>query len=619
MAVSDAQTGQTILLVAGPGNAVAERVALALRQRGESVVVASEPQVVRDEAARARACIIVLAGGGTDDLATSAALRQQFTALIPIVDAGQPLPPGNWTSTPITYGGFIGPVVAQVLAVVSDPHARQAEIAGRMAAIFVPPVSLPPAKTEKEIKQERRLASTKKWRWAILIIRLALLLIYLPLAFFGIINRHSYPNYAATDAKFAQQQHALALQTYDAMVPGNGCDKGGALWEGFDPNINTCTNNGLLMAQTDHRYLDEMRFGYYYYDEQRASFFPKTYQVGVRVSIADANGSTCVGLSVHQLYNGLGGQVYLVCPDGYWELYQLGQDGAYATTLRQGYVAHAKLPLTAFTLRIDVAGATMRLYLDDALLETVLDPTYLATSQVSLVLDGSSKGPETPTAFFSQFHYAPQWDGDSALDATYAAAQSAQKRLLAQPYSAANPGPCATRDKAWWEPTTNDVGTNSTLHCRAAGLAMTRLDAAPLLTEETFFYHNGLYSQDYRLSVTLDLSASHGGCAGFLTRSQGHRSYGYFVCADGRWSIEWYAGDGGRSIDLLTGYGTPCGTCTLSSTDVGSQHTIFIDGRSVGTTTDSDYLSTGSVSLSIANSVSFPTTVVFSDFTVTPL
>jgi hypothetical protein len=321
MGMSDEQAAQTILLVAGPGNTVVERIALALRQMGEQVFVAMEPQQVRDEAAHTRACLIVLAGGSTDDLATSAALRQSFPLLIPVVEMGQNPPSGNWTAPPIAYGGFIGPLVAQIQAAIGDPRASQMEIAQRMQGINIPPVSLPEVKTPKEIKQAKRRASAQRWRVVAIILQSVVLLMYI-IGFF--VTRQDTNSYAS----YVNHQFSLSTKPYDADVPGDGCDNQGALWSGTDPDTAICQSNGVLMTQKDINYFDEMNFTFDY-ALNRARFFPNAYQIGVEVSIQDTNGNTCAGLSFHTLPSGLGGQVVFVCPDGFWEFIRLAKDGKF--------------------------------------------------------------------------------------------------------------------------------------------------------------------------------------------------------------------------------------------------------------------------------------------------
>jgi hypothetical protein len=482
----------------------------------------------------------------------------------------------------------------------------------------MPPISLPELKTEKEIKQEKRLASTKKWRVVILVARIALALIYLLIAFFNIFHRNTDAGYLDL-TKRDQQQHYLAAHTYDAPVPGDTCDKQGAYWGGDSTNTATCQTDGLLMTQTNTQYLDEMRFYFvgFFTKDALDSFFPKTYQIGVHVNIVDTNGNTCAGLSVHITPTGSGGQVILVCANGFWEIYRLSSEGNFDRIIRQGILPKTQIPLTDFSIRMDVAGGTMSLYLNEKFLETALDQTFLATSQLALVVYGKdTNGATSPSVRFSQFHYAPQVDDAQTLETTFAAAQSAQQQELSQPYKAAKPGIC---DPTWWAPATVDNGPYATFACVDTGFQMTRHEEAPALTEDTFYYHNSLFTNDLRMSVKIDLSAANGGCAGYLTRIQGFRGYGYFVCADGRWEIDWFRPDNGHSLQIAHGSGTPCTVCSLSSTDIGTQHTIFIGGKQVGTVQDADYLTTGAVALAAYSPTDVETPIIFSDFALTPL
>lgn len=142
---------------------------------------------------------------------------------------------------------------------------------------------------------------------------------------------------------------------------------------------------------------------------------------------------------------------------------------------------------------------------------------------------------------------------------------------------------------------------------------------AQSLTEEYFYWHNGLFPRDYRTSVTIDLRHSNGGCAGLLTRGRDYAGYSYQICQDGTWSFKYYFASDGHSALVASGKIPAKPIYQMSVTDLGSLHTLTIDGKKITTQQDGDFTDTEFLALAVANTYGRASDVLFSDFSYAPL
>ncbi len=446
----------------------------------------------------------------------------------------------------------------------------------------------------------------KRLRGMIILFQLVVVLGYISLAAFPLRSASS------AQAREPSVYSVPATASYSALVPGP-CKHSAALWAaGGSADRYVCQGRDLLLQQRSSRYFATMRL---IFDPSGSDMVP-AYRVMAHARIIDHNGTSCVGLSAHNTGPDSGEQIFWACALGVWFVERLAPDGSFDRTLADGVLPR---PSPDLALQVDVLGAVMRFTINGTLVGTVIDPTYHATSAIALNLAGTWPVRQTPAAAFSQFRYAPLAVSTQALQGTLVSAQAQQQREMDESYAAAVPGyGCDAHGRAWWSPAAYGNGTFAAFTCHKHAFEMQRFSGAPSLTEETFFWHNGLFPSNYRTSVTLDLRHSHGGCAGLLTRARDAQGYGYLICQNGAWSIMYYAPGDGYPLTLASGMVSPRPTYHLVVTDFGDTHTVMINGRVVATQRNGDFTDTEYLALLLQGAHDGASDALFSDFSFTP-
>lgn len=182
---------------------------------------------------------------------------------------------------------------------------------------------------------------------------------------------------------------------------------------------------------------------------------------------------------------------------------------------------------------------------------------------------------------------------------------------LSQAYTAPIPGrDCDTGGASWSVPPGDPVSTR----CLAAGLQVTA--AARSAGDVQFLPPSGVFPQNYSVSVHVDLSHLPDGCVSIATRGSAAGFYSSYICTSGIWAIQVISTTG--TPVLSSGSVGKAANYTIEATSDNPDQRITIDG-SQATAINTKFTATKYVSLGISTSGPQGGSVVFSDFTFTPL
>lgn len=181
---------------------------------------------------------------------------------------------------------------------------------------------------------------------------------------------------------------------------------------------------------------------------------------------------------------------------------------------------------------------------------------------------------------------------------------------ITRQYVAAIPGPnCDTQGASW----TVTPGSAIQTRCLPTGLqiaARSRGNGSVL-----FVPASGTFPQNYSVSVTVNFADTNT-CASISTRASSSGRYQSIICAGGLWIIE--------RIDpaitaLASGLVAPDRTSTFAATTIGANQRLTLNGTVVATVADGTFASTAFLNLGILNNKQGAESVVFRNFTYTPL
>jgi hypothetical protein len=176
----------------------------------------------------------------------------------------------------------------------------------------------------------------------------------------------------------------------------------------------------------------------------------------------------------------------------------------------------------------------------------------------------------------------------------------------------ATPGPdCDLGGAIWSEIPGEQISTT----CIQAGFqVMVKAQSAGTVE---FIPPSGVFTQNYRVSVQVNLSHLSNGCVSIETRFAPSRFYSNLICSSGLWGIRRIIG----SSDTLLAVGNleRATTYTLEATADGANQRLAIDGMVVGSVSDTTLVTTAGVNLGILNSSGEMESAVFSNFVFTPL
>jgi hypothetical protein len=182
---------------------------------------------------------------------------------------------------------------------------------------------------------------------------------------------------------------------YSAQAPGPDCDSGQAKWT-IDPvnTTTTCSSAGTTLALGNVASTSGIRQITLAFTPP-ARGFPTNYRVSVHIDF-QGQSQSCLTLSTR--YDGTGGYLNDVCASGAWDITRLDPNAT--PTLASG--THPQ-PLSGATVTATTQGSAQTLSINGAVVSSVTDATYTATSFVSLSVTNPAGG----DAILSQFSYTP--------------------------------------------------------------------------------------------------------------------------------------------------------------------------------------------------------------------
>lgn len=182
---------------------------------------------------------------------------------------------------------------------------------------------------------------------------------------------------------------------------------------------------------------------------------------------------------------------------------------------------------------------------------------------------------------------------------------------LTSGYSAVVPGPNCDGGGATWSLTPNDGASTS---CQKTALQVT--DRSQIPADLEFLPPNGQFSQNYKVTVQVDLHQIANGCTALLTRFSSAGYYQSKLCTNGLWVISKITP--ASTTVLESGLIPRTSVATLGATSLGANQLLTLNGSAVGTVSD-QALAQGSVWLQLQNVASTPASALFSNFYYEPL
>ena len=194
----------------------------------------------------------------------------------------------------------------------------------------------------------------------------------------------------------------------------------------------------------------------------------------------------------------------------------------------------------------------------------------------------------------------------------------ASAQLVSQPYGPVIPGPGCDGGASWTVPPGDPITTNC---LGAAGLQVAA--AHPGAGDIQFLLPGGPFPRNYRISVQVNLSHMPDGCASIDTRAGSAGHYMSFICTNtlkGAQTYIWGIQALGPKMfkQLGSGIVRKANTYVLEATAANTIQQITVDGSSAAFT-NGTFAGTEFVSLGISDSGEQGGSVIFSNFTFTPL
>jgi hypothetical protein len=195
---------------------------------------------------------------------------------------------------------------------------------------------------------------------------------------------------------------------------------------------------------------------------------------------------------------------------------------------------------------------------------------------------------------------------------------SANAQLASQPYHAAIPGPGCDEGGASW---TVPPGDPITTKCLKTGLQVE--EVLPGAGDVQFLLPGGPFPRNYRVSVQVNLGNMPDGCASIYTRASAAGHYSSYICTNTLNDVQVYVWGiqeiGSKTFKQLgSGIVRKADTYVLAATAANTIQQITIDGSSA-TFTNGTLAATEFVSLGVSDTGKQGGSVIFSNFTFTPL
>jgi len=604
-----------IMVAAGPQDERAITLVQAMRQAGLRVTFA-ETVSIAVRASEAAACVTVLRPDTWKTQAIATVMRAKPDCLIPVLAEPMNLPRGPWTQPAISLVDDAEQGEQKLIQTVRDYlDTRPAPIERQIAA----PLTINNLLTFK--KRRRRIGAGP-------ILTTILLLVILALG--GLLGYFYYTNLPGKGAA-ANALHGLPNTTprvvYNAATPGKYCDSGSGQWSQSGRYVKTvnkqktevidkystlqCQKDGSLVTRSgDYHFYSTVFFD----GVSQTQPLAPHYFAQIDAAITSGDAQADVSMEAHD-DTGYGRYRFDVSTLGHWSINICNAvDGSPINLLATGFLSKAS---KTYTLAIEVNGPVMTFSIDGAQLATVTDTTYPSNDAVSFgVNDWSASAPIS--ALFSNFKYEELTPSTLTTSAIVATATAQTQVSMQAPYSARIPGYGCDTGAGQWQPM-DDTDPSGTLMCLSNGMQLTAPANAKTLTEENFYWLNGRFSQNYKVSTQIDLSHTTNACAGLETHVDSNGdSYIFTICPNGSWKIDFATNK--TQVTLAQGTVNAQNTYTITAQADGSAQSLFINDQLIKTVNDSHLTSTDHISLFAGYYQSSQSqSAIFSNFIFTPL
>lgn len=609
----------SILVASGPQDEQAIALVQALRDAGLRVIFAETVTLAARLASEAVACVAVLRPDTWKCQTITVVTRARPGCLIPVLAEPMKLPRGPWTRPAIDLS--------------NDPAQGTQELIQELRAYFARPDALTKAQRQQNTLapldtvritplRPRRLRKRRR-QVGTLITTIVLLLIILGL---GALLGYRY--YTHPPAQSTPGPHTTTISSsssYSASSPGT-CDNGSGDWATGDRYVKDkdkkkvevvdkyttlqCLPDGAHLTRTgDYAVYSEIFFGGPFGQD---SLVPH-YRAQVDATILTDNALAGLTIDVH--VNNYARYGFNIDADGRWEAsVNSSVDGSPIKQLAMGFLKTANF----YTLGVEVYGPSMTFLVNGTQITSVADTTYTENGALAFGVDAPD-ATSPVSALFSNFQYQalPNTLASPQIVAT-ATAQAIQNAQT--PYKAHIPGFSCDKNGGQWRPLSNTSHEPGTIHCLANGMQLTEPGNAKFIAEEDFYWLNGSFPLNYKVSAHVNVSKDNGLCAALGTREQGGDTYGsydFMICSDGSWKIVLITN---KFHTLAQGSVGAQSTYTLTAESNGSKQSLYINGQLMQTVTDTHLTSTDHISLDAGLYQGKQTSsVVFSDFIFTPL
>jgi hypothetical protein len=380
---------------------------------------------------------------------------------------------------------------------------------------------------------------------------------------------------------FPRSVRASADQSYQATVPGVGCDDGDATWAILPPApLGVACTPGALQITVAAGRTNAVSF------VPPDGYFAGDYRLSVHVNFGGL-ASGCLTLETRVTTAGY--YWANVCSQGTWTIDR--SDGAVLTALSDGLIA----PAQSHTVQVTAQGASQRLAIDGRQVAVVADPRYTRTAQ--LVIGVQNLTGQPGQAGLSNFTFTP---------AGTAAPAGAERTQLTAPAPA-----CGAASGSW------GLMTPVTTQLRC-GHGPSILTVSPGALGELGFAADAAFPAAYRVAVRVNLARMPGGCAVLGLAMRDQSGYLNEVCADGIWAID-------GPVDKVLGHGglpgkaAPRGSSTEIETALsGGVDRLIVNGVPVAEVPAPAAAGTAYILLAAFNRGTGSGSASFSDFAFRP-
>jgi hypothetical protein len=286
-------------------------------------------------------------------------------------------------NAPLAPGGFSPPVT---------PY-------GAQGSVYRPPVGVPPVRP-----QPPRPTGTNWLRVTLIVGGVFLVVtivicacVYIPyLTSIGLPRQTIQTNYDQTaTAETAATSTAFAVgqtQPYEAKIPGDGCDKGGATWQNGNYVTATCGAGALHLVATNKSYI-----GSIYFSWLPSYVFPANYSE--RLTVSGLQSYSCAYIFSRFSRSAGTGYGFMGCSNGFQSILRYPQGGSGPTHLQDFH----GIATASFTMSASTIGNNLCLQVGTQPKSCVQDATYTSTEAIQIAV-GDAIG---SAADFSDFVFTP--------------------------------------------------------------------------------------------------------------------------------------------------------------------------------------------------------------------